>query len=321
MCRAWLAALLLLAWACSAPPAASSGREDQRPYVLVLGTAQDGGLPQIGCRAPCCEGARADGARRRLVASLLIADPQSGKRWLIDATPDLREQVELARGHPPTRAESGPRPALFDGLFLTHAHMGHYTGLAQLGREAYAAAGLAVFASHSMQGFLEANGPWSLMVQSGQIALLALEPDLPVPLSSGLRVTPIAVPHRGEFTDTLAFVIEGPGAALLYLPDIDKWERWERPIEELIAEVDVALVDGTFFGDGELPGRSLEDIPHPFIAESLLRFAALAPDERAKIHFTHLNHTNPAAAPESPAAEAIRAAGLHVAAEGQRIDL
>ena len=206
-------------------------------------------------------------------------------------------------------------------MFLTHAHMGHYAGLLQLGREAYGAAGLAVFASGPMQAFLESNRPWSLMVETGQIALLALEPDQPVPLTSGLRLTPLAVPHRHELTDTLAFLIEGPESALLYLPDIDKWERWDRRIEDLIARVDVALVDGTFFADGEVPGRSLEDIPHPFIGESLARFAALAPAERAKIHFTHLNHTNPAADAESPAARAIRAAGMHVAAEGQLIDL
>jgi pyrroloquinoline quinone biosynthesis protein B len=326
MRRAVAALLFGLAPACAAPerPAperAVASAAAQRPYVLVLGTAQDGGLPQVGCREPPCEAARRDPALRRLRASLLVVDPASSKRWLVDATPDLREQVELCRDHPPARRAAGPRPPLFDGVFLTHAHVGHYAGLVELGREVYGAEGLAVFASRPMRDFLAHNGPWSLMVELGGIALLALEPGQPVPLTSGLRVTPLAVPHRREFTDTLAFVIEGPQAALLYVPDIDRWEDWDQRIEELVERVDVALVDGTFFSAEEMPGRDLSQVPHPMIQDSIRRFALLPAAERAKIHFTHLNHTNPAAREGSPEAAAIRAAGLHVAREGQRIEL
>ena len=329
--RAALAASPLaaaLAIGCAAAPRPgpdTTPGEAPGPYALVLGTAQDGGLPQIGCRAEACERARAEPSRARRASALLVVDPGSGKRWLFDAGPDLPEQVELARGHPPGHPSDRPaadlRPALFDGVFLTHAHVGHYAGLIHLGREVYGASGTPLFASRQMASFLSSNGPWNLMVHEGHLALIGIEADLPVPLAGGLRVTPIPVPHRHEYTDTLAFVVEGPRGSLLYLPDIDKWERWDRRVEDLIARVDVALVDGTFFADGEIAGRSMVDIPHPFIAESLERFAALPADERAKIHFTHLNHTNPAVDPEAPAAAAIRAAGMHVAREGQRIDL
>lgn len=314
-----------LALGCASPTADEPPPFPGSPYALVLGTAQDGGLPQIGCRAEACELARADPRRARRASSLLVVDPERGKRWLFDAGPDLPEQVERARGHPPRhpsdRQTEGPRPPLFDGVFLTHAHVGHYAGLVHLGREVYGAGGLPLFASRQMASFLTSNGPWNLMVREGHLALIGIEADLPVPLAGGLRVTPISVPHRHEYTDTLAFVIEGPGGSLLYLPDIDKWEHWDRRVEDLIARVDVALVDGTFYGDGELPGRSMADIPHPFIAESLERFADLPPAERAKIHFTHLNHTNPAADPDGDAAAAVRAAGMHVAREGQRFGL
>ena len=140
-------------------------------------------------------------------------------------------------------------------------------------------------------------------------------------LTPTLSVTPIAVPHRAEYTDTYAFLVRGPDRALLYLPDIDKWERWNQSIEDWIAKVDVALLDGTFYGDGEVPGRSMAEIPHPFISESLARFAALPDRERAKIHFTHLNHTNPAALAGSRERRRIESAGMHVAEEMERFAL
>jgi pyrroloquinoline quinone biosynthesis protein B len=287
------------------------------PYALVLGTAQDGGLPQIGCEEPRCAHARRDPARGRLVASLLIADPRSGKRFLIDATSDLAHQVERASGHPPTRRGTGPRPPLFDAIFLTHAHVGHYSGLLQLGKEAYGAERVPLHVSARMAAFLRANAPWSLLVEGGHVELFELEPGRSLALADDLLILPIAVPHRDELSDTLAFVVRGPGRSLLYVPDTDGWERWSTPIEELLAIVDRAYLDGTFFDAGEVPGRDLSQIPHPFVRASLERFGALPPEQRAKIRFLHLNHTNPACDPDSAASAAIRAAGMDVAAEGE----
>lgn len=298
---------------------ASRGPEapEDAPYVLVLGTAQDGGLPQIGCNDAICQQAWREPERRRLVTSLLLVDPGSGRRYLLDATPDLREQVQRARTHPGRRPRGpGPRPPLFDGIFLTHAHMGHYSGLVQLGMEAYGSATVKTYVSPRMQSFLATNGPWELAVRQGYLQLETFQSDATIRLLGGLSVVPIPVPHRDEYSDTHAFWIQGPEKSLLYLPDIDKWERWDRSIEELIAQVDHALLDGAFFGDGEVPGRRMEDIPHPFILESLARFAALPEGERDKIHFTHLNHTNPASDPDSAAARRVRDAGMHVLAEG-----
>jgi pyrroloquinoline quinone biosynthesis protein B len=287
------------------------------PYVVVLGTAQDGGLPQLGCRQECCEQARRDPERRRMVTSILIADPRTGRRFLVDATPDLPEQAKRAEGHPVTREASGPRAPLFDGIFLTHAHIGHYLGLAHLGREVRGAKGVSVFGSERMLAFLRENGPWSQLVELENVRLEGLVPGRAVALGEQLSITALVVPHREEYTDTLAFVVRGPRRALLYLPDVDKWERWDRRIEDVVAEVDVALLDGTFFDAAELPGRLMEEIPHPFIAESIARFATLPPAERAKIRFTHLNHSNPAADEQGAAAAAVRGAGMEVAREGQ----
>ncbi len=320
--HASLLPLVALAGACATPPSAETAAVPRdRPYVLVLGTAQDAGLPQIACQEEHCRRARSDPRAGRLVTSLLLVDPRRGKRYLLDATPDLPAQVERSRGIPANRVLPGARPPLFDGIFLTHAHMGHYSGLLHLGPEAYGAQDLPVFVSARMAAYLRANGPWSLLVETGTIRLVELVPHEPLVLSDELTVTPIPVPHREEFSDTLAFRIDGPRRSLLYLPDIDKWERWDTPIEEAIAQVDVALLDGSFFDDGEVPGRDLAEIPHPFIVESLERLGALPLAERSKVHFTHLNHTNPACDPTSAASARIRAAGMRVASEGEILGL
>ncbi len=318
--NAGLAALLLAS--CAAPESAEALPLPDDPYVLVLGTAQDGGLPQIGCEDASCRAARATGAGRRRVASLLIVDPASGSRWLVDATPDLPEQAELARGHPPTRRAEGPRPPLFDGILLTHAHTGHYTGLVHLGREAYGARALPVHASPRMAEFLRTNGPWSEMVRDGHVTLLVLEPGgEALRLGERITVEPFRVPHRDELSDTLAFLIRGPERSVLYVPDADRFEGWSPPLESLLARADAALLDGTFFSGDEVPGRDLSKIPHPFVAQSIERFAALPARERAKIRFTHLNHTNPAADPASPEAARVRAAGMAIARDGDVIPL
>lgn len=310
--------LAVLATACSAMPEA---HVPSAPYAVVLGTAQDGGLPQIGCEKEHCLAAKSDPARARLVTSLLVAHPETGRRWLFDATPDLPDQVEAAAGHPRTRALPGPRPPLFDGIFLTHAHMGHYTGLLHLGREVYGSRDVPLYVSERMRDFLLANEPWASLITDGALVPHVLEPDRPFELAPDLTVTPVLVPHRDEHTDTFAFVVRGPERAVLYLPDIDKWEHWSRRIEDVIAEVDVALLDGTFFADGEIPGRNMDEIMHPFIVQSLERFASMPDEERAKVLFTHLNHSNPAGDPAGEAAARVRASGMNVAADGQLLSL
>jgi pyrroloquinoline quinone biosynthesis protein B len=307
------ASVVLAAWlGAQAPPA---------PFVVVLGTAQDGGIPHLGGKAAPDEAARRDPALRRTVASLLVVDPASGKRWLVDASPDLALQLDRAEAVAPVRAVAGGRPPILDGILLTHAHVGHYLGLAQLGREVYAADGVPVWGSARMRDFLSTNGPWDQLVRLRQIELRPLTPGVPVELAPGLSATPFLVPHRDEYTDTFGFEIRGPSRAVLYIPDIDKWERWDERIEDRISRVDVALLDATFFGDGELPGRAMSEVPHPFVVESLARFAKLTESERRKIVFTHLNHSNPAALADTPERRAIEAAGLRVAEEMERIDL
>lgn len=292
----------------------------QRPFLIVLGTAQDGGIPQAGSFD---HPAWTDASKRRLVSCLGLVDPRSGKTWMFDATPDFREQSR--RLHEKTSELARPRTApVLSGIFLTHAHIGHYTGLMFLGHESMGASGVPVNAMSRMSEFLRTNGPWDQLVRYGNISLQPLAANEPVALAPDLRVTPLLVPHRQEYSEVVGFRIEGPSASALFIPDIDSWEEWEDAgvrIEDEIAKVDVAYVDGTFFENGEIPGRDMSGFPHPFITHSMKRFAPLPQSEKKKIRFIHLNHTNPAQVPRSPAARRVNDAGMRIAQPMERFRL
>ncbi len=288
----------------------------EAPQLIVLGTAQDAGYPQAGCEKDCCSATWGDAAKQRYVAALAVADPASSQRWVIDATPDIKNQIrlldELAVAHTLNPV---------DGIFLTHAHIGHYTGLMQLGREVMGTKSIPVYAMARMTKFLTDNGPWSQLVSLQNISLQEMKDQTAVILSNQIRVTPFTVPHRDEFSETAGYHIQGPNRSAIYIPDIDKWEKWDEKIEDWIAKVDFALLDGTFFANGEIPGRDMSQIPHPFIEESMARFASLPASEKGKIYFIHLNHTNPALAPGSEARTQIVKAGFHLAEQGQMLGL
>ncbi|MFK7820036.1 MAG: MBL fold metallo-hydrolase [Planctomycetaceae bacterium] len=288
---------------------------DDDPFVMVLGTAQDAGYPQAGCRKACCKPALTDPSLRRFATSLAIVDPNTDQRWLLDCTPDFREQLQLLDRESPLS-----KPGL-DGILLTHAHIGHYSGLVHLGREAMGTKAVPVFAMPRMQKFLRENGPWSQLVKLQNIEIKPLINKQQIQLNDRISVTPLQVPHRDEFSETVGFVVQGPSRSILFLPDIDKWNKWKTPIEKVLKSVDLAYVDGTFFANGEIPGRDMSLIPHPFIEESLARFAKIPKADRAQIRFIHLNHTNPALDANSAATRSIESIGLKVATQGERESL
>ncbi|MHC4990622.1 MAG: MBL fold metallo-hydrolase [Planctomycetota bacterium] len=315
-----LVSVTLLALLLSATQASSDGgggdQQATDPYVVVLGIAQDGGVPQAGCRRACCASAWSDPSSRRLVACLALVDPRSGERWLFEATPDFREQLHRLDEVAPTPSTPG-----LSGIFITHAHIGHYTGLMHVGHEAMGARAVPVYAMPRLRAFLSSAGPWDQLVRYENISLRDLRADEAVQLNERLRVTPLRVPHREEYSEVVGFRIDGPRRSVLFIPDIDKWDRWDRSIEELVADVDVAYLDGTFFDHGELPNRDMSGIPHPFIAETMERFEARPAAERARVRFIHLNHTNPALRPDGDARRRIEASGFRVADELERVGL
>lgn len=307
--------LLVAEWA-PAQTQPDTARVETAPYLVVLGTAQDGGVPQAGTKE---HPGWADPAFRRLVTSLALIDPLSHQRWIFDATPDFREQLHQLDEIAPAQGKPG-----LAGILLTHAHMGHYPGLMHLGHESMGAAGVPVFAMPRMRDYLRDNGPWSQLVRYENIVLKPLEDGVAVQLNERLSVTPHLVPHRQEYSEVIGFRIEGPNRSALFIPDIDSWEEWDEMgtrIEDVIVAVDVAYLDGTFFADGEIEGRDMSGFPHPFITHSMDRFDGLAPEEKAKIRFIHLNHTNPALWPESEAHKSVLERGFRLAEEGERVGL
>lgn len=247
--------------------------------AILLGNAQDAGVPQAGCACVNCCAAWASVSQRRWVSALGLLDVD---QWfLIDATPDFREQLHFMQAHVPS--------APLAGILITHAHIGHYTGLIHLGYEAMATRELPVYGTPRLNNFLRAHAPWKQLVDQGHIVLRELTPGELHTLTPNLSVLPMLVPHRDEWSDTVAFIVRGPARQLLYLPDIDAWDQWPHTLRDVIAEVDVALLDGSFFSHTELPGRALACIGHPLVMDTASRLAGLTADVR----FIHLNHSNP----------------------------
>ena len=294
--------LALLFFRLMAAPAGPAG-----PEAIVLGVAQDGGVPHLGCRQALCVEARRDPGKRRLVAALGVVDPKAGKRFLIDATPDFAEQTENLGGLP-------------DAILLTHAHIGHYLGLAQLGREVVNARELPVYATVSMAKFLRENKPWSRLVERRNIVLEEIEAGREFALTESLHATAVRVPHRDEDSDTVAYLIRGPRRRVLWLPDIDRWEQWDRRPEDFAADGDLTMfVDGTFYSSDEIPGRAIADIPHPLVPDTVARLAS-GGRPSARVLFVHLNHTNRLFW-DREATNDLEARGFAVAKQGKRYPL
>ena len=265
--------LLLLA-GCMMPPAPSRGGWT----LVVLGIAQDGGMPHLGCTKPPCEDVRAGRRRAEKVSCIGLYNRELGLTYLFDATPDLPAQVHALTG--------GGAPS---AIFLTHAHIGHYTGLMYLGKETMAAKSVPVYGTPRMTEFLKRNGPWSLLAADRHIDLRDLAPGEPLVLG-GIRITPFTVPHRDEFSDTVGYRIEGPNRTAVFIPDIDAWDKWEGDLRAEAERADVMLLDGTFESLDELPHRDLSKVRHPLMTETRERLKGT----RARLLFIHLNHSNPA---------------------------
>ena len=229
---------------------------------------------------------------------------------MIDATPDFAEQLHLL---------SNNNSRDLKGIFLTHAHIGHYTGLMHLGREVMGAKNTTVNVMPKMENFLRNNGPWSQLVELENISLKSLRDNKPVQLNSRLTITPFKVPHRDEFSETVGYRIDGPSKSLVFIPDIDKWSKWQINITDIVENSDYSLLDGTFYDINELPGRDMSKIPHPFIIETMNLFENS--DKKNSIYFIHLNHTNPALNTSSKEYNNIIDNGFNVTKRGYKLNL
>jgi pyrroloquinoline quinone biosynthesis protein B len=291
-----------------------SHAENKNPYLFILGVTQDAGYPQSGCYEPHCMPGWQDAKRRRGAVSLGLIDPGTNRKYMFEATPDFPAQLyQLEIEAPATRFELA-------GIFLTHAHIGHYTGLMYLGREAMGSSKLPVYAMPRMAEFLASNGPWSQLVAYQNIILKPLAHEVSQAFDL-LRITPFLVPHRDEYSETVGFRIDGPNKTAIFIPDINKWTEWQTNIATLVASVDYAMIDATFYADGELPGRDMSKIPHPLVTQTMEVLDGLSRKERQKVWFIHMNHTNPLLDKESAARKIVDSEGFNIAAEGIRLYL
>ena len=290
----------------------SKFQTDARFHCWVLGRAQDGGLPHLGCDKKCCQEARKTG-RVEYPACLGIHDTWTDKLVLIEATPAIEAQVTLLQQHAGV-SDRGRKP--IDALMITHAHIGHYAGLIHVGREVASTQDLPVFVTSRMANFVRTNGPWSQLVKLEQIKLQEITAGTLFEPVEGLTVRAISVPHRGEFSDTVAFQLRGSHRTILFVPDIDRWEENESLLSELLDGVDIAYIDATFYDGSELPGRNLSEIPHPAMISTMALLADVAIDRPGAIRFIHFNHTNPAIT-DADTARSVEAKGFGIAKQGE----
>ena len=278
-------------------------------YVQILGIVQDAGYPHIGCEKDCCELVKPGDY---FVSCIGLVDKANSKRYLFDATPDMHNQLNLL--------EKFPKGNLIDGIFLTHAHIGHYTGLMYLGREGLGGNKIKVYALNRMAAFLRKNGPWDQLIKLKNINIQTISNKNFIKLSKNILVIPIKVPHRDEYSETVGYKIIGKTKKILFIPDIDKWNEWDKDIIEEIKLVDYALIDGTFYNGLELD-RDMSEIPHPSIEETIELFLNQPVSERNKIYFIHINHTNPILTNKNGVKDLIESYGFNVSKRGLKFNL
>ena len=310
----YLAVFIISVIGCTTNDVAINKTNQAKQYITILGTAQDGGFPHIGCQKKCCDDFYKGILPKQQVVSLGLIDKESQQKFLFEATPDISTQLaDLEKNHLKTST-------IIDGVFMTHAHMGHYAGLLYFGKEALGKKDIPVYAMPKMKEFLSNNGPWSQLVTTQNIVFLDLQKDSIVPLSNALKVTPFLVPHRDEFSETVGYKIEGNTNSALFIPDINKWSLWEKNIVEEVKKVDYAFIDATFFKEGEI-NRPMSEVPHPFIEETVALFENESLATKNKVIFIHFNHTNPALQSNSKERNDLELLGFRFATEGQRFKL
>ena len=283
------------------------------PFIYILGNVQDAGLPHIGCESKICLDAFNEN-KQHYVTSIALIDKENQEYSLFDVTPNITEQLLMIR------RDIFNKYILPKNIFITHAHIGHYTGLMYFGREALGSKGIKVNVLPRMYDFISNNGPWSQLVKLGNISLNEINFRDNIEIKPNLSVIPIQVPHRDEFSETSAFLIKGPNKTALFLPDIDKWSKWSISLIEMLENVDYAFIDATFYTNTEI-NRDIDEIPHPLVIETMDLLSELPDYQKDKVHFIHMNHTNQMLDPTSDITSNVLNKGFNIARLGEKFHL
>ena len=285
----------------------------QSEYIYILGNTQDAGLPHIGCQHPFCEDSF-NVYEEHYTTSIAVVNSDLKKYILFEATPDITFQLNNLKQN------------IFDefllpeSIYITHAHIGHYTGLMYFGREALGAKDLMVRVLPRMSYFLQNNGPWSQLVDINNIKIKEINFGSSTKELANIDVTPVQVPHRDEYSETAGYIIKGKNKKALFIPDIDKWEKWDRDLSQLAKEFDFLLIDATFYDSKEI-NRDISEIPHPLVMETIDLLTGLSTENRNKVYFIHMNHTNMMLDPNSDLSKLVTSKGFNIARLGQKLYL
>jgi len=285
----------------------------QSEYIYILGNTQDAGLPHIGCQHKFCQD-NFDIHEEYFVTSIAVVNSDLRRYILFEATPDITYQLNYLKNN------LFQEFLLPESLYITHAHIGHYSGLMYFGREALGAKNLMVRVLPRMSNFLQNNGPWSQLVDINNIKIKEINFGLSTNELSNIVVTPIQVPHRDEYSETAGYIIEGKNKKALFIPDIDKWEKWDRNLNQLAKEFDFLLIDATFYDSKEI-NRDISEIPHPLVTETIDLLSGLNIENRSKVYFIHMNHTNMMLDPNSELSMLVTSKGFNIARLGQKLYL
>ena len=285
----------------------------QSEYIYILGNTQDAGLPHIGCQHPFCED-NFNVYEEHYTTSIAVVNSDLKKYILFEATPDITFQLNNLKKN------------IFDefllpeSIYITHAHIGHYTGLMYFGREALGSKDLLVKVLPRMSNFLQNNGPWSQLVDINNIKIKEINFGLSTNELNNIQITPVQVPHRDEYSETAGYIIKGKNKKALFIPDIDKWEKWDRDLSQLAQEFDFLLIDATFYDSKEI-NRDISEIPHPLVTETMDLLSGLNIENRNKVYFIHMNHTNMMLDPNSKLSKLVTSKGFNIARLGQKLYL
>ena len=285
----------------------------QTEYIYVLGNVQDAGLPHIGCQHKFCKEKFSE-FEEYFTTSVSVVDPVEKKYILFEASPDIPYQLNYLE------KEIFNEFLLPESIFITHAHIGHYTGLMYFGREALGAKNLIIKVLPKMSNFLKTNGPWSQLVDINNIKIQNLSFGSKTNELRNITVTPIQVPHRDEYSETAGFIIEGRNKKALFIPDIDKWEKWDKNLKQLVYEFDYLLLDATFYDSKEI-NRDISEIPHPLVTETINLLDDLSPEHKNKVYFIHMNHTNLMLDPSSELTKLVVNKGFNITRLGLKLSL
>jgi len=285
----------------------------QSEFIYILGNVQDAGLPHIGCQHKFCK-EKFNEFEEYFTTSIAVIDPLNKKYILFETTPDLPYQLNYLE------KKIFKKFILPESVFITHAHIGHYAGLMYFGREALGSKDLNVNVLPRMANFLNTNGPWSQLVEINNINIREINFGVKTNHLINISVTPIMVPHRDEYSETAAYEIIGTNKKALFIPDIDKWEKWDKNLIELVREFDYLLLDATFFDSKEI-NRDISEIPHPLVSETISLFDNLTNEDKSKVYFIHMNHTNMMLDPKSELTDYVISKGFNIARLGHKLEL